>query len=126
MVSILIRATVNLFVLYPKKEGIIQIKERSVVLKIILVASTIVVPLIMIYLRKKISKLAIVFNILAVIFVIIFGSIASTSIYQIIIDDAVFMTKIHALFLNELFLISGAYIGLYVIYRLMVLTLEER
>lgn len=80
----------------------------------------------MVYLRNKISKSAIIFNILAVLFVIIFGSIASTSIYQIIIDDAVFMTKIHALFLNELFLISGGYIGLFVIYRLMTLTMMER
>lgn len=72
----------------------------------------------MVLLRKKISKSAFIFNILAVIFVIIFGSIASTSIYQIIIDDAVFMTKIHGLFLNELFLISGAYIGVFTIYYL--------
>ncbi|MEK3764804.1 transposase [Solibacillus sp. FSL K6-4121] len=95
-------------------------------MKIILVVSSIIVPLIMVYIRNKISKSAILFNILAVIFVIIFGSIASTSIYQIIIDDAVFMTKIHGLFLNELFLISGAYIGIFVIYRLMVLTMKER
>ena len=95
-------------------------------MKILLVISSIVVPLIMIYLRNKISKSAIIFNLLAVIFVIIFGSIASTSIYQIIIDDTVFMTKIHALFLNQLFLISGGYIGLFVIYRLMILTMMER
>lgn len=120
------KATDSLTVLSSKKAGIIQIKERSVVLKIILVVSSIIVPLLMVYLRNKISTSAIIFNILATIFVIIFGSIASTSIYQIIIDDAVFMTKIHALFLNELFLISGAYIGLFVIYRLMVLTMVER
>lgn len=95
-------------------------------MKIFLVISSIVVPLIMVLLRKKISKSALVFNILAVIFVIIFGSIASTSIYQIIIDDTVFMTKIHGLFLNELFLISGAYIGVFTIYRLMILTLHEK
>jgi len=95
-------------------------------LKFLLVISSIVVPLIMVLLRKKISKSAFIFNILAVIFVIIFGSIASTSIYQIIIDDAVFMTKIHGLFLNELFLISGAYIGVFTIYRLMILTLHEK
>lgn len=95
-------------------------------MKIFLVISSIVFPLIMVLLRKKISKSAVVFNILAVIFVIIFGSIASTSIYQIIIDDAVFMTKIHALFLNELFLISGAYIGVFTIYRLMILTMDEK
>ena len=95
-------------------------------MKIFLVISSIVVPLIMVVLRKKISKSALVFNILAVIFVIIFGSIASTSIYQIIVDDAVFMTKIHSLFLNELFLISGAYIGVFTIYRLMILTLHEK
>ncbi len=38
---------------------------------------------------------------MAVISSIVFGSIAATSIYQIIVDDAVFMTTIHAVFFES-------------------------
>jgi len=60
-----------------------------------------------------------------VLSVIVFGNIAAISIYQIIRDNEVFMTAIHAVFLNPAFLISGAYIGIYTIYRLMLLVKEE-
>lgn len=72
------------------------------------------------------DKWKVLFNSVALISTIIFGMIAATSIYQVIIDDAVFMTTIHALFLNAWFLITGAYIGVYVIYRLALITWEER
>lgn len=65
-------------------------------------------------------------NILSVVSIIIFGSIAATSIYQIIIDNAVFMTTIHAIFLNPFFLITGAYLGIYTITRLMIITMNEK
>jgi len=74
--------------------------------------------------KSKIARTA--FNVLAVLATIIFGGIASTSIYQIIVDDAVFMTTIHAIFLNNLFLVTGAYIGIYMLYRLLLWTWEEK
>jgi len=74
--------------------------------------------------KSKIARTA--FNVLAVLATIIFGGIASTSIYQIIVDDAVFMTTIHAIFLNPLFLVTGAYIGVYMLYRLLLWTWEEK
>ncbi|ETT86221.1 hypothetical protein C176_05902 [Viridibacillus arenosi FSL R5-213] len=95
-------------------------------MKILLVLSTIVLPIIMVFLRNKNKMIVMLFNIIAVVSTIIFGSIASTSIYQIIVDNAVFMTAIHKVFLNPLFLISGGYLGIYIIYRLMILTLDER
>lgn len=67
-----------------------------------------------------------IFNIIAVISTLIFGNIAATSIYQILIDNAVFMTAIHGIFLNPYFLIAGGYLGVFIIYRLMVLTWDER
>lgn len=94
-------------------------------MKILLVASSIVVPIVMLYLKHTSDKFKMVFNIVAVISTIIFGSIISTSIYQIIADDAVFMTTIHAIFLNPVFLLTGAYLGVFTIYKIMVLTLEE-
>lgn len=80
----------------------------------------------MLLLQKK-SKIArSAFNVLAVLATIIFGGIASTSIYQIIVDNAVFMTTIHAIFLNPLFLVTGAYIGVYMLYRFLLWTWEEK
>lgn len=71
-------------------------------------------------------KFQLLFNIIAVISAIIFGSIASTSMFQILIDNAVFMTAIHGIFLNPFFLITGAYLGVFIIYRLLILTMDER
>lgn len=95
-------------------------------MKLLLVISSILVPLVMLYVVQKFDKVKLIFNGFAVISTIIFGSIAATAIYQIIIDDAVFMTSIHALFLNEWFLLAGAYVGVFATYRLMLLTWEER
>ncbi|MFF7582125.1 hypothetical protein ACFY90_03955 [Lysinibacillus capsici] len=36
------------------------------------------------------------------------------------------MTTIHAVFLNPVFLITGAYLGLYLIYRFIMMTIHER
>jgi len=95
-------------------------------LKFLLIILSIIVPLVMLLLQKK-SKIArTAFNVLAVLATIIFGGIASTSIYQIIVDNAVFMTTIHAIFLNPLFLVTGAYIGVYMLYRFLLWTWEEK
>ncbi len=95
-------------------------------MKILLVSSSIFVPVFMLYLQHKSDKFKMIFNIVAVISTIIFGSIASTTIYQIIVDDTVFMTTIHAIFLNPFFLVTGAYLGVFFIYRLIIMALEER
>lgn len=102
-----------------------KIKRREI-LKILIVISSIVVPIIMLLLKHKSAKFNMIFNILALLSFIIFGNIASTSIYQIIVDDAVFMTTIHALFIDFDFMVTAAYLGVFVIYRLMILVLEER
>jgi len=80
----------------------------------------------MFYLQNKNIKFRVIFNITAVISAIIFGNIASTSIFQILIDNAVFMTAIHGVFLEPFFLIAGAYIGVFIVYRLLILTMAER
>lgn len=60
-----------------------------------------------------------------VLSVILFGDIAALSILQIIQDNTVFMTAIHAIFLDPLFLATGAYIWIYTIYCLMLLTIKD-
>lgn len=95
-------------------------------MKFLLVLAIIVTPVIMYVLQNKSSQFRIMINILSVVSIIIFGSIAATSIYQIIIDNAVFMTTIHAIFLNPFFLITGAYLGIYTITRLIIITMNEK
>nr|WP_285867619.1 transposase [Mesobacillus maritimus] len=65
------------------------------------------------------------FDSLAVLSALVFGNISAMAILQIIKDDTVFMTNIHGLFLNPVFLTSGAYLGLYLIYVLSKQTLHQ-
>lgn len=95
-------------------------------MKTLLIISSVILPLVMFFLQLKIKIFRFIFNILALIATVIFGDIASTSIYQIILAQAVFMTTIHAIFLNPFFLLTGAYLGIYIIYRLIILTAKEK
>ena len=80
----------------------------------------------MFLLQKYQVKFRIVFNLGAIVSAIIFGAIASMSIYETIKDKTVFMTNIHSIFLNPLFLLTGGYLGIYIIYRLIIITIDER
>lgn len=79
----------------------------------------------MYYFQKR-KPFRVLFNVLAIISFIIFGNISAIAIYYMLIDNAVFTTTIHGIFLNPFFLITGAYIGVYLIYRLFLLTVTER
>ncbi|QSB09143.1 transposase [Lysinibacillus fusiformis] len=93
---------------------------------IFMLVATIGIPSLMVYLQQKGAIFRLLFNILGVIAAILFSTIAATAITNIILEDAVFMTTIHAVFLNPVFLITGAYLGLYLIYRLIMMTIQER
>lgn len=90
-----------------------------------LVLASILLPLAMFFLQKKWAGLHFIFNFTAIVSMIVFGSIASVSIYEIINDKTVFMTNIHAVFLNPFFLIAGSYLGIYIIYQLLNITLKR-
>lgn len=79
----------------------------------------------MFYLQYRWKSFGVVFHLLAFMAALVFGNIASLSIYQIIKDNTVMMTNIHAIFLNPFFLITGAYIGVYFLYQLIRLTTNE-
>ncbi|WP_256218323.1 transposase [Bacillus sp. MUM 116] len=66
-----------------------------------------------------------IFNLGVIVSAIIFGNIASLSIYEIIKDNTVFMTNIHSIFLNPFFLLTGGYLGIYILYRLIKLTIDD-
>lgn len=93
---------------------------------VFMLAATIGIPSLMVYLQHKWASFRLLFNILGDIAAILFSTIAATSITNIILEDAVFMTMIHAVFLNPVFLITGAYLGLYLIYRLIIQTIDDR
>ncbi|KPN96375.1 hypothetical protein [Lysinibacillus sp. ZYM-1] len=95
-------------------------------MKIIILVAIIVIPSLMVYLQQKSDKMRLFFNALGVVSAILFGYIAATSIMQIILEDAVFMTTIHAVFLSPTFLITGAYLGLFLIQRIIDSTIGQR
>lgn len=91
----------------------------------ILVLASILLPLTMFYLRKKWAMLHAVFNVIALVSMLVFGNIAAVAVYQIIRDNTVFMTNIHAIFLNPFFLMTSSYFGIYIIYQLLNATLKS-
>jgi len=82
-------------------------------MEIFLILGRIIAPALMIILQRKWFKFRSIFHVAAILSALIFGNIASISIHQIIENQTVFMTNIHALFLNPLFLLAGAYLGVY-------------
>ncbi|MEB1808927.1 MAG: transposase [Bacillaceae bacterium] len=94
-------------------------------MKVLILIVSIVVPIVMVILQKKWTKIRTLFHSIALLAALTFGNIASFAIYTVLRDNTVFMTNIHALFLNPLFLVTGAYLGLYFIYVILRGILEE-
>ncbi|MDD9269983.1 transposase [Paenibacillus sp. GCM10023248] len=67
----------------------------------------------------------VVYNVLAVLCAYIFGIISTLAIYEILHDKTVFMTNIHAVFQNNWFLLSGAYLGSYGMYVIQLRMLKQ-
>ncbi|WKT78913.1 transposase [Lysinibacillus fusiformis] len=95
-------------------------------MNVFIMVTIIVIPALMVYLQQKSDKVRLVFNALGVVSAILFGYIAATSITQIILEDVVFMTTIHAVFLNPIFLLTGAYLGLFFIQYMIDITIRFR
>ncbi|WP_369379948.1 transposase [Lysinibacillus fusiformis] len=95
-------------------------------MNVFIIVTIIVIPALMVYLQQKSDKMRLVFNAIGVVSAILFGYIAATSITQIILEDMVFMTMIHAVFLNPIFLLTGAYLGLFFIQYMIDITIHFR
>lgn len=95
-------------------------------MKIMLVIGSIALPIFMFFTQKRWGRLRDIYHIIAMIAVLVFGNIASLSIYTIIKEGTVFMTAIHGIFLNPFFLMAGSYIGVYVLYGLLLLSAENQ
>ncbi|CUB09823.1 hypothetical protein BN2127_JRS1_01608 [Bacillus cereus] len=71
------------------------------------------------YWLGKHSTVRVVLHISAYFALYVLGTIISIHIYDVLMQDLVFMTSIHGILLNPFFLISGAYIGIYALYLLL-------
>lgn len=94
-------------------------------MKILIVILSVFVPLIMYFLQRKYPHLQRIYHIMALIALLVFGNLAALQVYEVIIEDAVYSFQIHSIFLNPLFMISGAYLGVYVIYLLLIFSLHS-
>lgn len=83
-------------------------------------------PLIMVLLHHRWPRIRFYFHLVAIISALIFGNISAFAIYDILKDETVFMTNIHAIFLNPIFLLTGAYLGIYLLYTLSLKLHKKR
>lgn len=74
----------------------------------------------MIYLQTKLWFLQKAYTVAGIVSALVFGNITAVYIYNVLVENAVFMTTIHGILLNPFFLLSGAYLGIYGIYLLIL------
>ncbi|HFK1456130.1 hypothetical protein [Bacillus cereus group sp. Bce001] len=77
------------------------------------------------YWFAKYPTFRIALHTLAYLTLYVLGTIISIHIYDVLMQDLVFMTSIHGILLNPFFLISGAYIGIYTLYLLLSYTITN-
>lgn len=70
-------------------------------------------------LRTYWHKLDFIYLTLALVSLVSFNGSLSTSVFQTLKDQTIFMTTIHQVLLDPFFLIGGGYIGLYAVYLLI-------
>lgn len=86
---------------------------------------TLILPLFMIWSIKRSFLWDILFNILAIVSLYLFSVTTALAVLQTIFDQTVYLTTIHSILLNPLFLIPGGYLGMFALYRLLRLTWTE-
>jgi hypothetical protein len=91
----------------------------------LILLSAIVIPLLMLGLVWAFPLSRRLFDGFAVLSAYVFGIIAAIAVYEILRDDAVFMTRIHGIFNNAWFLASGAYLGNYGLYKLIHMMVRQ-
>jgi hypothetical protein len=80
----------------------------------------------MVLVHHKSPRIRFYFHLGALLSALIFGNISTFAIYDILKDETVFMTNIHAIFLNPIFLLTGAYLGIYLLYTLSLKLHKKR
>ncbi|WAH36435.1 transposase [Alicyclobacillus dauci] len=91
----------------------------------IIILGIIFIPVVMSGTYFMWHRLRLVYDVVALISAIVSFSASSTTIYSVIKNNTVFMTTLHALFIDPFFLIPSAYLGVYVIYMLCIAVFEQ-
>lgn len=92
-------------------------------MKFLLFLTVLLSPLLLVLLQVKYRFLLLYYRLAAIVSAILFGTIISSTIYEVIRDQIVFMTTVHKILLHPGFLMSGAYLGVYgmfLLYRSIV------
>lgn len=84
-----------------------------------LIAGFIAVPFVMAVLAALNRGFRWIWGLLALLSFYITGSIIAAEVYRNILHGTVLTTDVHHLLLNPWFLVAGAYLGLYVPYRML-------
>ncbi|WP_368505418.1 transposase [Alkalihalophilus sp. As8PL] len=94
-------------------------------MKVLIAFGIVLVPVLMLIVDRFWYVGRLVFNGAAYVAFVTFGFIIASAIHTILRDHEVFMTSIHGIFLNPWFLVTGAYIGWYTLFRVLVATTTE-
>ncbi|SEG36999.1 hypothetical protein [Paenibacillus sp. UNC499MF] len=82
--------------------------------------AVIAVPWLLVWLQNKAAGAKRIMDVAAYAALVLFSAIAGVTVTEILVNDTVFMTSVHKVFLNPLFLASGGWLGLYALQRLIV------
>lgn len=80
---------------------------------------TIALPGLMVFIKYRWKKAAVLYHLLAVICSVIAGINISITTIQVILHNQVFTTAFHGIFINLWFILSSAYLIMYLIYSLI-------
>ncbi|MFS0840035.1 hypothetical protein [Paenibacillus sp. 1P03SA] len=78
------------------------------------------VPWLLVWLQNKVTGAKRIMDTAAYAALVLFSGIAGVTVSEILVNGTVFMTSVHKVFLNPLFLASGGWLGLYALQRLIV------
>ncbi|WP_409342474.1 transposase [Paenibacillus sp. MBLB4367] len=85
---------------------------------LLMTAAVILLPLLLIALQWMFGRWSFLIDAAALLCALCAGIIAALAVYEIRRDGTVFMTDIHKLFTNDLFLLTSGYLGIYGIAKL--------
>ncbi|MEC0247627.1 hypothetical protein P4H65_17695 [Paenibacillus chitinolyticus] len=82
--------------------------------------TVVAVPWLLVWLQNKVTGAKFIIDVLAYAALVLFSGIAGITVAEILVNNTVFMTSVHKVFLNPFFLASGGWLGLYALQRLIV------
>ncbi|MDF2669593.1 MAG: hypothetical protein K0R67_1899 [Paenibacillus sp.] len=94
-------------------------------MKLLIVAGTIIVPVLMLVLQWTSITIKRIMDGLVIVCAFITAITIAFVVQQSISSDTVFTTDVHKVFHNKVFLLASSYLGLYGLYRMLLGLLRE-